>query len=720
MNASTFSAEVIQTEIFDLLSGLCWQQSGAEPDTEALTALRAEALKVQRLLEAHESARVTLPGGHQTVLQRSTVDAWLQFNHPELPTDRPPLRCPVCKTLMQEKWNCLTCGLELDSPEQRQQRKGFSLDSRGPLPPGYFFLADPRRRRVIGVYAPRNHEVIWQINFSPEVCLEPVSVQYLGQNRFLVCDRKGQRVLLCDRSGRLLWSLDHSAPQELHLDQPCGASLCLSEDEPSYLIVDQGNHRVLRVSASHELLWSYGIPGLSGRDGGCLNRPSDLQRTGQGTYLIADTGNHRVIEVQPATQKIIWQAEPAGGLQEPTAARRLLNGRTRILDSGHHRVLEIDRSSLLLEECIYFRPEMDPRFRLDAPLALIQRENQNLLIQNEERVFEVMLLHKQLQWFSLLTDLRLKQLLPPAEAKAAPLTPAPAKTSSFLRPPASTFNLPAVLRQISIFEGAPSEFYDKIKLCMRFEEHPAGKILLREGQKGDALYLIRRGQVEVLKDFQVIATLGEGEIFGEMALILSEPRSATVRAQSACQLYKLNKLAFETVVRAFPEVYERIRTMAEARQSVSQLKNSTEASGTARLEQLMQAHKSRLQELRDTRLNRPSRMSVPTAQPRMIYSPIEQHILEEARAQNYAAFEIAIHLNPRCRMKSVRVSLLVMVLEKHGTLLKIMPIADDILLEKLDLDVSLTLLTRSPRAEVLEDVSAIAEIDTVSVTALEL
>ncbi|MGE3728446.1 MAG: cyclic nucleotide-binding domain-containing protein, partial [Candidatus Sericytochromatia bacterium] len=714
----------IRTEIQDILVGLLQQHTGQELQRSApeWQLLNQEIASVQRVLANQEVAQVRLENvlGHSTFktqIQRSSIEAWLRLKAPSPDYARPPQRCPGCNNLMLDKWTCGSCGVELLSPDVRAAQQTASLDPRGALPVGYFLLADPKRRRVLFVYVPANHEIVWQINFEEALCQEPVSAHFLNPDQILITDRKGHRVFICNRFGRKSWSYDNSASAHHALNHPTKAHICQNGTEtPDVLIVDQGNHRVLRVNAAQEIVWSYGLRGQAGKNEGYLDSPSDIQLTAQGHYLITDSGNHRVIEVNPISQKIIWEATPREKLKTPVAALRHPNGRTLILDGGNHRILELDASSNLMEECVYFKAEMDPRFRIDRPLALIRRENQNVLIQNEDRVFEVMLLHKQLQWFSLLTDLRLKHF---SRISEIPSESASVKSSAptLIR---SAFNLPDTLKRVSVFQDAPADFFDKIKLCLRFEEHPAGKILVREGQRGDTMYIIRRGTVEVLKDFQVVASLHEGEIFGEMALVLSEPRSATVRTQSTAQLYKLNKLAFESVVQAYPEVYERIKKIAEARRAVSDIKANPEHQGTERLQQLVESHKSRLQSLRDTRLNRPSQMTTTPTQARLLYSPIEQHILLEAIEQQYTPLEVHVKIHPRCRMKSVRISLLVMLLEKHGTVIKMNPSADDILQEKLDLDVSLALVTRSSRSEILEDASSIAEIEEVSVLSINL
>jgi CRP/FNR family transcriptional regulator, cyclic AMP receptor protein len=64
-------------------------------------------------------------------------------------------------------------------------------------------------------------------------------------------------------------------------------------------------------------------------------------------------------------------------------------------------------------------------------------------------------------------------------------------------------------------------------------------VILREGERGDRLYCLVEGQVEVRRGEKVIVRLGPGETVGEMELIDMQPRSATVVALTTCVLYSL-------------------------------------------------------------------------------------------------------------------------------------------------------------------------------------
>jgi CRP/FNR family transcriptional regulator, cyclic AMP receptor protein len=70
------------------------------------------------------------------------------------------------------------------------------------------------------------------------------------------------------------------------------------------------------------------------------------------------------------------------------------------------------------------------------------------------------------------------------------------------------------------------------KFVKEVETFPAGATLLREGEPGDVMYVIRDGEVEVVLNGEVIETIGPDGILGEMALIDNAPRSATAVAKT--------------------------------------------------------------------------------------------------------------------------------------------------------------------------------------------
>jgi len=79
-----------------------------------------------------------------------------------------------------------------------------------------------------------------------------------------------------------------------------------------------------------------------------------------------------------------------------------------------------------------------------------------------------------------------------------------------------------------------------------------GEVVFAEGDKGDFMYVVRSGELEIVRDGIVAETLGPGGIFGEMALIDGSPRSATVRAKTDCEVAPINEKSFVFLVHETP------------------------------------------------------------------------------------------------------------------------------------------------------------------------
>jgi CRP-like cAMP-binding protein len=79
-----------------------------------------------------------------------------------------------------------------------------------------------------------------------------------------------------------------------------------------------------------------------------------------------------------------------------------------------------------------------------------------------------------------------------------------------------------------------------------------GELIVREGEVGDCMYVIQQGTVEVVQDADgsdvVLAVLGAGDFFGEMAIFERQARSATVRAKGDARVLTVDK---RTLLRRF-------------------------------------------------------------------------------------------------------------------------------------------------------------------------
>lgn len=115
------------------------------------------------------------------------------------------------------------------------------------------------------------------------------------------------------------------------------------------------------------------------------------------------------------------------------------------------------------------------------------------------------------------------------------------------------------LQGADVFEALGDDDRRRLAQSLRPAPFTRGEQLARQGTPGDALYLVVSGSAEVRVraesgDEREVARLGPGDVFGEMSLMTGAPRAATVVALSDMACYRLDKGAFEAVLRARPEL----------------------------------------------------------------------------------------------------------------------------------------------------------------------
>jgi len=92
-----------------------------------------------------------------------------------------------------------------------------------------------------------------------------------------------------------------------------------------------------------------------------------------------------------------------------------------------------------------------------------------------------------------------------------------------------------------------------------------GRVIVREGEWPYEFFAIEEGTAEVRRGDQLLAELGPGDFFGEMALVGDTRRNATVVATSPLKVVVMTAQAFRQTARELPEVADKIRAAIEER-----------------------------------------------------------------------------------------------------------------------------------------------------------
>ena len=114
------------------------------------------------------------------------------------------------------------------------------------------------------------------------------------------------------------------------------------------------------------------------------------------------------------------------------------------------------------------------------------------------------------------------------------------------------------LRVIPLFRDLPDGSLKSIATRLRRQRYPQGAVIFREGDAGDAMYVVESGQLEVTAGIgdseHPLAYLGPGSFVGEIALLLDQPRSATLKVVIDADLWVLHKHDLEELLAEYPAI----------------------------------------------------------------------------------------------------------------------------------------------------------------------
>ena len=114
------------------------------------------------------------------------------------------------------------------------------------------------------------------------------------------------------------------------------------------------------------------------------------------------------------------------------------------------------------------------------------------------------------------------------------------------------------LKRVSWFEDLDQKSLDAIANSAVEQSYQAGQEIVRQGDTGVGAFIIRSGKVDIVQEKDghetKLATLGAGDVFGEMALLDEFPRSATVRAVEPTTVLGLQRWHFKGILESHPQL----------------------------------------------------------------------------------------------------------------------------------------------------------------------
>ncbi len=118
----------------------------------------------------------------------------------------------------------------------------------------------------------------------------------------------------------------------------------------------------------------------------------------------------------------------------------------------------------------------------------------------------------------------------------------------------STVERVIILKSLSMFAETPDEALAELADLLLETEVRSGEIIIKEGEAGDSLYIIVSGNVEIIDDNRSLKQLGARAVFGELSLLDSSPRTATIRALEETTLLRLDQIPFYEIMSDYVEV----------------------------------------------------------------------------------------------------------------------------------------------------------------------
>jgi CRP/FNR family transcriptional regulator, cyclic AMP receptor protein len=121
-----------------------------------------------------------------------------------------------------------------------------------------------------------------------------------------------------------------------------------------------------------------------------------------------------------------------------------------------------------------------------------------------------------------------------------------------------------LLRRVPLFAGCSKRELGEISMLADELGFPPGTTLIEEGRLGHEFFVLVEGEVDVRRKGRKVSRLGDGAFFGEMALVSSRPRNATVTTATPVRVLVVHEQAFRRLLRDSPSIQLKVlETLAD-------------------------------------------------------------------------------------------------------------------------------------------------------------
>jgi hypothetical protein len=126
-----------------------------------------------------------------------------------------------------------------------------------------------------------------------------------------------------------------------------------------------------------------------------------------------------------------------------------------------------------------------------------------------------------------------------------------------------------LIKNVHIFKDSSTPCLKMIAKNLQQSYYSPNEPIIQRGDVGEEMFIIAHGEVEVFAGEKVVASLKEGQFFGEIALLEHTERTADVRSKSYCDLYTLHKDDFLKIVEKFPALHKKFKDIYTKRKTDS-------------------------------------------------------------------------------------------------------------------------------------------------------